>query len=161
MKIQGPALVVGDDINTDVIYPSKYLAVADRAEQARHAFEGFGADWPAKVGSHPVLIAGWNFGCGSSREQAATALIAAGVKLVVARSFSRIFMRNCINNGMAVIESEELVAAAAPDAIVEADLVTGIASVGDRQIRFEPLPPHLIDIIEDGGLLARLQGMRK
>ncbi len=157
MKVSGPALIVGDDINTDVIYPSKYLAVSDRAEQALHAFEGLGADWPAKVKAHPVLIAGWNFGCGSSREQGATAVLAAGVKLVVARSFSRIYMRNCINNGLAVVESDDLVSAAEPDGIVEADLVAGRAKVANRIIRFEPLPQHLIDIIHDGGLLARLK----
>jgi 3-isopropylmalate/(R)-2-methylmalate dehydratase small subunit len=157
MKVSGPALIVGDDINTDVIYPSKYLAVSDRAEQARHAFEGLGNDWPDKVKAHPVLVAGWNFGCGSSREQAATALIAAGVKLVAARSFSRIFMRNCINNGLAVIESNDLVDAAEADKTIEADFVKGEARAGNKTIPFEPLPPNLIAIISDGGLLARLK----
>jgi len=157
VKVSGSSLIVGDDINTDVIYPSKYLAVSDRVEQGRHTFEGLGNDWPEKVKAHPVLVAGWNFGCGSSREQAATALISAGVKLVVARSFSRIFMRNCINNGLAVIESNELVDAAIPGDVIEADLAIGKAKVGGRMIPFEPLPPNLIAIISDGGLLARLR----
>lgn len=157
MNISGRALVLGDDVSSDLIYPGKYLTVTDRAEQARHALEGFGTDWPARLRGYTVLGAGWNLGCGSSREQAATALLAAGVQLVVARSMSRLFLRNCINNGLPVIESDELAATLTDGIVLSADLASGLAQVDGRTIHFERLPPALLEIVRDGGLLAQLR----
>lgn len=156
MNISGKALVLGDDVSSDLIYPGKYLTVTERAEQARHALEGFGADWPQRLRGYGVLGAGWNLGCGSSREQAATALLAAGVQLVVARSMSRLFLRNCINNGLPVIESDELASALSDGITLDADLAGGVAQIDGRTIRFERLPHALLEIVRDGGLLARL-----
>jgi methanogen homoaconitase small subunit len=156
VNISGRALVLGDDVSSDLIYPGRYLTVTDRAEQARHALEGFGTDWPERLRGYTVLGAGWNLGCGSSREQAATALLAAGVQLVVARSMSRLFLRNCINNGLPVIESDELAAALSDGITLDADLASGVAQIDGRTIHFERLPQALLEIVCDGGLLARL-----
>jgi 3-isopropylmalate/(R)-2-methylmalate dehydratase small subunit len=157
MHVCGKTLLLGDDVSSDLLYPGKYLTVSDRAEQARHALEGFGEEWPERLRGHGVLGAGWNLGCGSSREQAATALLAAGVELVVARSMSRLFLRNCINNGLPVIESDELAAALADDITLSADLASGTAQIAEREFRFQPLPDVLLAIVRDGGLLARLR----
>jgi len=157
VNISGKALVLGDDVSSDLIYPGKYLTLTDRAEQARHALEGFGTDWPERLRGYAVLGAGWNLGCGSSREQAATALLASGVQLVVARSMSRLFLRNCINNGLPVIESDELASALSDGTTIGADLASGVAQVDGRTIHFERLPQALLEIVRDGGLLARLR----
>lgn len=156
MLIAGAVLMLGDDVSTDLIYPGRYLTVADRAEQATHALEGMGAEWPERLRAFPILAAGWNLGCGSSREQAATALLGAGVKLVVARSFSRLFLRNCINNGLPVIESPALVDLLQTATSMSADIALGQAHVGDELVAFEPLPEPLLAIIRQGGLLAQL-----
>ena len=155
--MSGPVLLLGDDVSTDLIYPGRYLTVTDRAEQALHALEGFGPAWPDRLRGVPILAAGWNLGCGSSREQAATALMAAGVTLVVARSFSRLFLRNCINNGLPVIESPAIVDHLADGTHLTADIALGDASIGGQSFRFEPLPPALLAIIRQGGLLAQLK----
>jgi 3-isopropylmalate dehydratase small subunit len=157
MLISGPVLLLGDDVSTDLIYPGRYLTVAERADQALHALEGFGPDWPERVRRFPILAAGWNLGCGSSREQAATALLGAGVRLVVARSFSRLFLRNCINNGLPVIESAAIVDRLATGTEMSADIGTGEATTGGHAIRFEKLPASLLAIIQAGGLLAQLR----
>ena len=157
MLIAGPVLLLGDDVSTDLIYPGRHLTIADRAEQARHALEGLGAEWPDRLRGFPVLAGGFNLGCGSSREQAATSLLAAGVRLVVARSFSRLFLRNCINNGLPIIESPRLVDRLATGTQLTADLDAGRAQVDGETIAFDRLPPALLAIIADGGLLARMR----
>lgn len=157
MYISGISLTLGDDINTDLIYPGKYLTIAERSEQALHALEGLGNEWPQRLRTRNIVSAGWNLGCGSSREQAATALLGAGVRLVVARSMARLFLRNCINNGLPIIESDELGAALIDGARIGADLRLGTATVDARVFRFEPLPEALLDILREGGLLARLR----
>lgn len=149
-------MCVGNDVDTDVMFPARYMAIVDWEAQANHIFEALGDHMPAKVKAHPVVVAGWNLGCGSSREQAVTALLGAGVKLVIAKSYARIFFRNAINNGLAVIESPELVDALSEDCMVEADLAQGIARAGDRTIRFEPLPPFLQNILQQGGIWGTL-----
>jgi 3-isopropylmalate dehydratase small subunit len=157
MLITGPVILLGDDVSTDLIYPGRYLTVSDRTEQALHAMEGIGEDWPKRLRTFPIVAAGWNFGCGSSREQAATALLGAGVKLVVAKSFSRLYMRNCINNGLPVIESAAIVDHLATGTVMTADVGLGQAQIGDHAVAFPPLPPSLLAIIQQGGLLARLR----
>jgi methanogen homoaconitase small subunit len=153
VNISGKVLVLGDDVSSDLIYPGEYLTLTDRAAQARHALEGFGVDWPERLRRYSVLGAGWNLGCGSSREQAATALLAAGIQLVVARSMSRLFLRNCINNGLPVIESDELASAISDGITVSADVACGEAQVDGRTIHFERLPPALLQIVRDGATL--------
>lgn len=153
MKISGRALVIaGDDVNTDVIYPGRYLTIIDREEQAKHVFEGLGDDMPGRIRAYPILVAGWNLGPGSSREQAATGLLAAGVRLVIAKSFARIFFRNAINNGLPLVESPELVDLISDDDEVTVDLAAGMAEVKGHAVRFEPLPASLRGILDHGGL---------
>jgi 3-isopropylmalate dehydratase small subunit len=156
MQISGTIRVLADDISTDLLYPGRYLAISDRAEQARHVLEGLGPDWPARLHGISILGAGWNLGCGSSREQAATALLASGIRLVVARSASRLFFRNCINNGLPIITCEYLAGDLADDTWLTADLSQGTADYAGRSYRFPPLPQELLEILRDGGLLARL-----
>src|SRR5512132_3218825 len=122
MQVAGIATVLGDDIDTDVIFPGRYLAVLKPEEQARHLFEPLGEALRQRVIAGGVIAGGWNFGCGSSREHAVTAMIGAGVRLVVAKSFSRIFFRNAVNNGLAVVMDPALAGAIADGAAVQADL---------------------------------------
>ncbi len=126
--IKGKAWVYGDDIDTDVIIPGKYLRTKDARLWAEHALEGCDMDFARLVEPGDVIVAGRNFGCGSSREQAARALKGAGVAAVVARSFARIFYRNAINVGLALIEAD--VACQKGDT-VEVDLAEGLVRVGE------------------------------
>lgn len=157
MKLSGRVFLLGDDVDTDVIYPARYLTVLDWAEQATHVFEALGPQMPAKLREFPVVAAGWNLGCGSSREHAVTGLLGAGVRLVVAKSFARIFFRNAINNGLAVVESPVLVDTLAEAAEVAVDLTAGIATCRRGTVRFEPLPPFLLGILQQGGLWASVR----
>lgn len=158
MKIAGTALVVGDEVNSDLLYPARHMGIADPAAQAWHALQGLGPGWPAQVAAHRVLAAGWNLGGGSAREEAVTALQGAGVKLVVARSFARLFFRNCINNGLPAVACEALPALATGDAVA-ADLAEGWLEASGTRLPVPSLPPMLLDILRQGGLLARLREM--
>ena len=149
--IKGKAWVYGDDIDTDVIIPGKYLRTKDARLWAEHALEGCDLDFARLVEPGDVIVAGRNFGCGSSREQAARALKGAGVAAVVARSFARIFYRNAINVGLALIEAD--VACQKGDT-VEVDLAEGLVRVGDRVYQGTRLPDFLRAILDDGGLVA-------
>jgi len=149
--IKGKAWVYGDDIDTDVIIPGKYLRTKDARLWAEHALEGCDTDFARLVEPGDVIVAGRNFGCGSSREQAARALKGAGVAAVVARSFARIFYRNAINVGLALIEAD--VACQKGDT-VEVDLAEGLVRVEDRVYRGTRLPDFLRAILDDGGLVA-------
>jgi 3-isopropylmalate dehydratase small subunit len=154
MQIEGTATVFGDDIDTDVIFPARYLAILDPADQAKHLFEPLGDDVRERVSRGGVIVAGWNFGCGSSREHAVTAMLGAGVRLAIARSFSRIFFRNAVNNGLAVVVCPEAVDAIADGDAVTADLAAGVAQFGSGRAAFAPLPPALLAILSAGGLWA-------
>jgi 3-isopropylmalate dehydratase small subunit len=154
MQVAGIATVLGDDIDTDIIFPGRYLAVLRPEDQARHLFEPLGEDLRQRVIQGGVIAAGWNFGCGSSREHAVTAMIGAGVRLVVAKSFSRIFFRNAVNNGLAVVMDAELATAIRDGDAIQANLREGTATVGSAPHRFTPLPPEVLSILVAGGLWA-------
>ena len=115
---------------------------------------------PARIRAYPIVVAGWNLGPGSSREQAATGMLAAGVQLVIAKSFSRIFFRNAINTGLALIESPELADLIHDDDEVTVDLANGEAEVKGHRARFEPLSAHLRDILNHGGLWGYFEARR-
>jgi len=149
--IKGKAWVYGDDIDTDVIIPGKYLRTKDARLWAEHALEGCDLDFARLVEPGDVIVAGRNFGCGSSREQAARALKGAGVAAVVARSFARIFYRNAINVGLALIEAD--VVCQKGDTVV-VDLAEGLVRVQGRVYRGTRLPDFLRAILDDGGLVA-------
>ena len=152
-------LKYGDDINTDVIFPGRYLALTEPEEIAAHAMEDLDPDFLKKLNEGDILVAGKNFGCGSSREQAAIALKYAGVGAIVAKSFARIFYRNAINQGIPVIECPEGVEAIEDGDEVEIDLDKGvIKDISKNKIfNFKPLPEFIQKILSKGGLLPFLK----
>jgi 3-isopropylmalate/(R)-2-methylmalate dehydratase small subunit len=152
MQVQGTATLFGDDIDTDTIFPGRYLAVLRPEDQARHLFEPLGEEVRQRVMAGGVVVGGWNFGCGSSREHAVTSMLGAGVRLVVARSFSRIFFRNAVNNGLAVVVSPDIADRAQDGSAVSVDLAAGSAQVQGQRIDFTPLPPEVLAILTAGGL---------
>ncbi|HNR57363.1 MAG: 3-isopropylmalate dehydratase small subunit [Methanothrix sp.] len=148
--IRGKAWVYGDDVDTDVIIPGPYLRTKDVRELACHAMEGLDPDFAKKVRPGDVIVAGKNFGCGSSREQAPLALREAGVACVVAKSFARIFYRNAINVGLPVVEADVV---ALQGEVVEVDLSAGKVTVGGATYLGTRLPEFLLAILQDGGLV--------
>lgn len=155
-RVGGRSIVFGDNVNTDVIIPGRYLVSIDPAELAEHAFEPLGPEVQQRLRASDVVVAGRNFGCGSAREQASTCLIGAGISAVVASSFSRVFFRNAINTGLVAVESPEAVAAIEDGDEVWVDYHVGVVSVGERRFEFAPYPQSLREILESGGLIAHL-----
>lgn len=144
----------GDDVNTDVIFPGRYTyQPMEPVEMAKHALEDLDPEFAKNVKPGDVIVAGKNFGCGSSREQAAACLKAAGVQAVVARSFARIYFRNAINLGLAVLQCAEAAEALNSGDEVEIDFTGGKVISGERVFRFFPLPESVLGIIEAGGLI--------
>ncbi|MCD6222663.1 MAG: 3-isopropylmalate dehydratase small subunit [Thermoplasmata archaeon] len=154
MIIKGRIIKYGDDINTDVIYPGRYLEITEPEEMAKHAMEDLDPDFLNKVKERNIIVAGKNFGCGSSREQAATCLKYAGVDAIIAKSFARIFFRNAINNGLLVIECKNADEINDGDEI-EIDVENGVIKDLSRgkEYSFKALPPFLMEIIKAGGLI--------
>jgi 3-isopropylmalate dehydratase small subunit len=151
----GRVWVYGDDVNTDVIFPGRYLHLLEPAEMAGHAMEDLDPGFAGGVSKGDVIVAGKNFGCGSSREQAATCLLHSGVSTVIARSFARIFYRNAINLGIPIIISDTI-----PDAVKAGDEVAidlGAGKLVNRttgeELGFEPLPDFVLEIVNVGGLI--------
>ncbi|MGI6654686.1 MAG: 3-isopropylmalate dehydratase small subunit [Christensenellales bacterium] len=157
MKLTGKALVYGDHVDTDVIIPARYLNTADPKELAAHCMEDIDKDFLKKLSPGDFVVAGVNFGCGSSREHAPLALKAAGVSCVIAKSFARIFYRNALNIGLPIIISSMDIAQGDH---VEADLERGTLTNVTRNIQesFPPFPPFLQTVIASGGLLNSLEG---
>jgi 3-isopropylmalate/(R)-2-methylmalate dehydratase small subunit len=151
----GRAWKYGDNVDTDVIIPARYLSVSATEELARHCLEDLDAGFAAAVQPGDVVVAGENFGCGSSREHAPLALKGAGVRCVVARSFARIFYRNAINVGLPILESADAAAGIEAGHQVAVDLETGeIHDQTTGQVyQAEPYPPFMMDIIRAGGLV--------
>jgi len=144
----------GDNVNTDVIFPGRYTyQIMPPEEMVKHAMEDLDPSFAAGVKPGDVIVAGKNFGCGSSREQAAACLKAAGVQAVVAKSFARIYFRNAINLGLAVLQSEEAVDALESGDHVDVDLLRGEIRSAKGTFRFLPLPASVLGIIEAGGLI--------
>ncbi len=144
----------GDNVNTDVIFPGRYTYTPmTPAEMAGHALEDLDPGFAGNVKPGDLIVAGKNFGCGSSREQAAACLRAAGVQAVVAKSFARIYFRNAINLGLAVLQSEEAADALRTGDEAEVDFAAGTIVSAGRVFRFFPLPASVIGIVEAGGLL--------
>src|SRR5277367_1658681 len=131
--IQGRACKFGDNINSDIIIPGRYLIYIDAQKLSEHAFEVLGKEYPAKLRNFQILVAGRNFGCGSAREQAATAIQGVGIKAVVACSFARTFYRNAINDGLPIVECPELYAAVQEGDEIRIDLETGGISCSGKE----------------------------
>jgi 3-isopropylmalate/(R)-2-methylmalate dehydratase small subunit len=156
--IEGRIWKYGDDVNTDVIFPGKYTyQPMEAAEMAEHAMEDLDPNFAKEVKRDDVVVGGWNFGCGSSREQAATCLKAAGVAAVVAKSFARIFFRNAINNGLPVIELADGIDAMAKGDTVSIDFAEGIVHHKGNGYHFPALPKEVLAILEDGGLVPHVK----
>ena len=141
-----------------MIFPARYLAVLDPKDQAKHLFEPLGPVIRDSLMRGGVLVGGWNLGCGSSREHAVTCMLGAGIRLVIAKSLSRIFFRNAVNNGLAVVVAPDLAEALRDGDEVSADLASGTAEAGGRTFRFAPLSPDLLAILSAGGLWAAHRG---
>ena len=157
-KIKGKIWKYGDDINTDVIFPGKYTyTVTDFNEMAKHALEDLDPNFSKEVKRGDVIVAGYNFGCGSSREQAASCLVSAGVGAVIAKSFSRIFFRNAINWGLPVITNSEIQDLVKKGDEIEIDLEDGKIYVKGKELTFPPLRDEVKEILDAGGLINYLK----
>jgi 3-isopropylmalate/(R)-2-methylmalate dehydratase small subunit len=155
-KIGGKVIKFGNNVNTDVIIPGRYLVSIDPQELAKHAFEPLGPEVQKRLWASQVVVGGSNFGCGSAREQAASSLIGAGIKAVVAKSFSRVFFRNCINTGLPAVECPDAAEAAQDDGELWLDLDAGIAEVQGKNFRFAAFPESLKQLLDAGGLIPYL-----
>ena len=159
MNAHGIVHKYGDNVDTDVIIPARYLNTASHAELASHCMEDIDKDFVHKVQPGDVMVGGWNFGCGSSREHAPLCIKTSGISVVIAKSFARIFYRNSINIGLPILECE-----AAADAIQAGDLVsvdfdTGVITDETTGATFqaEPFPPFIQEIIAAGGLMNSIK----
>ena len=150
--IQGKVLKYGDGVNTDVIIPGKYLIYTDYKELAKHAMEGIDPDFSKKINERKIIVAGKNFGCGSSREQAPIALKYAGVQCVLADSFARIFYRNAINIGLPILECDSVSGKVDDTNELRIDFRKGLVEDVSKGIRLEthPVPGFLLEIMEKG-----------
>ncbi len=155
MKLTGSVLKYGDHVDTDVIIPARYLNTSERQELAAHCMEDLDRSFVQRVRPGDILVAGQNFGCGSSREHAPIAIQASGISLVIAKSFARIFYRNAINIGLAIVECPEAAADIAEGDTVEADLDSGIIRdlTTGAEYHTAPFPPFVQEIIAHGGLM--------
>jgi len=152
VKLRGKVVKYGEDVNTDVIIPSKYLAYTNPDDLAKYAMEGLDPSFLEKVEKRKIIVAGRNFGCGSSREQAPVALKYAGVEGVVAESFARIFYRNAVNIGLPVLECPGVAKDVDDSDEVEVDMAEGVVrniSTG-KVLRGNPTPEFLLRIMEKG-----------
>jgi len=148
-----------DHINTDEIIPARYLNTDEEAELAMHCLEDLDKDFVSKVQPGDIIVAGEDFGCGSSREHAVWAIRGAGVQTVIAKSFARIFYRNAINNGFYVIESPDGLEKITNGDELEIDYKNGLIKnkTAGIDIKFDPLPDFALEIINDGGLLEHIK----
>ncbi|MBR3760560.1 MAG: 3-isopropylmalate dehydratase small subunit [Ruminococcus sp.] len=155
MKYTGNAIKYGDNVDTDVIIPARYLNTSDHAELASHCMEDIDKTFVNRVKAGDIMAAGQNFGCGSSREHAPIAIKASGISLVIAKSFARIFYRNAINIGLAIVECPEAAEGISEGDIVEADLDNGIIRniTTGMEYRTAPFPEFIQKIIANGGLM--------
>jgi 3-isopropylmalate dehydratase small subunit len=157
-RFEGRVWTFGDDISTDHIIAGKYLGTTDPKVFAEHAFEAVDPTWAKKVRPGDMIVAGANFGCGSSREQAPVALKTLGISAILAKSFARIFFRNAINLGFPVIECAELRDRVKSGDVIGLDLAGGEVRVpSGAMLRFTPLPPNVLEILEAGGLVPKLK----
>ncbi len=160
MNAHGKVIKYGDNVDTDVIIPARYLNTADHKELASHCMEDIDKDFISKVKDGDIMVAGANFGCGSSREHAPIAIKASGISCVIASTFARIFYRNAINIGLAILECDEAAKGIADGDEVKVDFDTGVITNVTRNETYqaEPFPEFIKDIISKGGLLNSVRG---
>ena len=156
MKVSGKTHKYGDNVDTDVIIPARYLNTPDAQELAKHCMEDIDTTFASTVKPGEIMIAGKNFGCGSSREHAPLAIKACGVACVIAATFARIFYRNALNIGLPILECPEAAAAIKAGDTVSVDFDTGVITdeTTGQTFRGEPFPPFMQELIAAGGLAA-------
>ena len=161
MNTKGTVFKYPDNVDTDVIIPARYLNTPNAAELAKHCMEDIDADYVNKVQPGDVMVAGWNFGCGSSREHAPLVIKTCGTGCVIAKSFARIFYRNAINIGLPILECEAAAEEIQAGDTVSVDFDTGVITDHTTQKTYqaEPFPEFIQNIIKKGGLLASLKEM--
>ena len=161
MNTKGTVFKYPDNVDTDVIIPARYLNTADAKELAKHCMEDIDADYVNQVKPGDVMVAGWNFGCGSSREHAPLVIKTCGTGCVIAKSFARIFYRNAINIGLPILECEAAAEEIQAGDEVSVDFDTGVITdhTTGSQWQAEPFPEFIQTIIKKGGLLASLKEM--
>ena len=163
MPNPGRAFKYGDNVDTDVIIPARYLNTAYPTELAKHCMEDIDAGFASAVEPGDIIVAGKNFGCGSSREHAPIAIKASGVSCVIAKSFARIFYRNAINIGLPILESAEAAAAIREGDLVEVDTDSGRIKnlTSGAEYQAAPFPPFMQQLMAAGGLMAYVKGRMK
>ena len=161
MKTQGKVFKYGDNVDTDVIIPARYLNTSVASELAKHCMEDIDTEYVKQVKPGDIMVAGWNFGCGSSREHAPLVIKTCGTGCVITKSFARIFYRNAINIGMPILECEQAAEEIQPGDQVAVDFDTGIISniTTGKTYQAAPFPEFIQNIIKKGGLLASLKEM--
>ncbi len=160
MKAHGNAIKYGNHIDTDVIIPARYLATQDEKELASHCMEDIDKSFVSRVKPGDIMVAGQNFGCGSSREHAPIAIKASGISCVIARSFARIFYRNSINIGLAILECESAAEDIDEGDEVEIDFDAGVITniTKGKTYQAQPFPDFIKEMIQKGGLMASIKG---
>lgn len=155
MEFEGRTWKFGDDIDTDAIIPARHLTTSEPAELAKHCMEDADPEFPEKVQAGDMIIAGKNFGCGSSREHAPIAIKAAGVSCVIAKSFARIFYRNSINIGLPIFECQEAAEKISEGDVIKVDAASGAINNLTKQEVYQavPFPEFMQEIINAGGLM--------
>ena len=159
MKFNGKIIKYGDNVDTDVIIPARYLNTSDKGELASHCMEDIDTDFPRKARGASIIVAGANFGCGSSREHAPIAIKESGIKLVIAKSFARIFYRNAINIGLAIMECDELPSECREGDLISADADSGVIvnETAAKSYETKPFPEFVQKIITAGGLIEAIK----
>ena len=156
MKVSGKSYKYGDNVDTDVIIPARYLNTPDAKELAAHCMEDIDASFAKTVQPGEIMVAGKNFGCGSSREHAPLAIKTCGVACVIAATFARIFYRNALNIGLPILECPEAARAIAAGDVVSVDFDTGVITdeTTGKPFQGEPFPPFMQELIAAGGLAS-------
>lgn len=155
--MNGTVWKFGDDIDTDIILPGRYLIYTDEERLSQHCMEGLDPNFNEKCKKGDFIVAGKNFGCGSSREHAPIALKGVGVSAVIAESFARIFYRNSTNVGLTLIEAPGISQYVKEGDKIQIDMDTGVIIAGENRIEFKKLPPFMMGILEEGGLINYLK----
>ncbi len=158
MNTKGKVFKYGDNVDTDVIIPARYLNTADAKELSLHCMEDIDTEFVKNVSEGDIMVAGWNFGCGSSREHAPLVIKTCGTGCVIAKSFARIFYRNAINIGLAILECKEAADEIKANDEVSVDFDTGIITnhTTGKTYKAQPFPEFIQNIIKKGGLLAAI-----
>jgi 3-isopropylmalate/(R)-2-methylmalate dehydratase small subunit len=159
MNFQGKVIKYADNVDTDVIIPARYLNTIDKKELASHCMEDLDPTFVSRVRQGDIMVAGFNFGCGSSREHAPIAIKESGISLVIAKTFARIFYRNAINIGLPIIECAEAAENISEGDEVYADLERGVIvnKTTGKEYKTQPFPPFIQSIIESGGLIEAVK----